>query len=433
MRLRTLRRVKMKLKERRFASDEELLAAWDQDSKSKGIHKRNKTDNEFANKKTDLIGRRRLQLSRGRRTGPEDRYRNKDERKLPLVVQNKNTPIHYRFEAQKHIIAKQKEKLQEQGRLIEELKLQHLKRDAEESAKDAKEKINETLANITLRTKDRTVNLQSLIPPIRLVRMTERAKERERRWQLLKEKKQKAEEERLKRIEEEEQRKKQQEEDEKRRKIEELKEKRQREKEMELYKQQEKARIRQLTKKANEYYKRKLLLNFGITPLKRLITLREEQLIVVAAYHKRRLLLRHFYVWKIHVQDILKEKSDKAETCYKMQLLRRSLLALLLVREEYICKEQVADDFYESQLQKRVFIQWQTYTCSQHLQLAIQLERAAAFYNRKIVINSLEQWRRLPTIQKYEREKEERKRLWRQRVQEMLPDFQPVQILEESY
>jgi hypothetical protein len=52
---------------------------------------------------------------------------------------------------------------------------------------------------------------------------------------------------------------------------------------------------------------------------------------------------------------------------------------------------------------------------------------------RKLLTHYLKRWQQLPLVLHLEREKEQRKQIWRIKVQEILPDFKPVSaMLEDS-
>jgi tRNA G37 N-methylase Trm5 len=45
---------------------------------------------------------------------------------------------------------------------------------------------------------------------------------------------------------------------------------------------------------------------------------------------------------------------------------------------------------------------------------------------RKLLTHYLKRWQQLPSVLHLEHEKEQRKQIWRNKVQEILPDFNPV-------
>jgi hypothetical protein len=57
-------------------------------------------------------------------------------------------------------------------------------------------------------------------------------------------------------------------------------------------------------------------------------------------------------------------------------------IIILQVYAEYITKEQVATDFYEIQLQERIFIGWHHAACIEHVVTINKQERAKVHYNR---------------------------------------------------
>jgi hypothetical protein len=43
-----------------------------------------------------------------------------------------------------------------------------------------------------------------------------------------------------------------------------------------------------------------------------------------------------------------------------------------------------------------------------------------------LLIQYLKRWQQFPSVLQLEREREQRKEIWRKKVQEMLPDFRPI-------
>ncbi|KAJ9585313.1 hypothetical protein L9F63_002898 [Diploptera punctata] len=323
---------------------------------------------------------------------------------------------HNRFQTQQNKLQDQKSKLKEQSKLIQELKLQELEFKTENSSKQAYEEISRSLsiydislkpklkqiqmrlstANGRLETSERKYTVKSLrITPPLLQKMEERAHEREKRWQMIKERK-------LKRIEDKERQEKEQEEEKKKNeryekihKLEELKEKRRMEKELKLQRQKEKEKLIGLQIKAINFHKKKLMKNV-FKVLHRLINLRREQITTSVNHHRLKLLIGYFYVWRRNIH------------------------------KEYVVKYQVAADFYDFHLQEHVFITWHRAMCTTYMETIYKLGQASVHYNRTLLRRHIKLWEKLPFVMRLEREKEKRKQILRMKVQEMLPDYNPM-------
>ncbi|CAG2055492.1 unnamed protein product, partial [Timema podura] len=352
-----------------------------------------------------------------------------------------------RFKAQKNIIAMQKAKLEEQNKIIGELKLAKIKMETQKSTKEACHFLNEAIANCDAKIKSKAKGLklslsvtdisrsqESLkrpdrfihndLPPI-LLNMEERRKAREQKWQLIKEKKRLIKEEREKKIQEEEDERQRKANEEKMKRLEELREKRLREKEIALQREFEREHLKMMVIKATDHYKICLMVKFGLRPLKKLLMLRDEQASQAELHYKKTVMYHHFQNWRTSVQTCLRQRIDKAISHYHHKLLEKCFNNWLLVYDDSIRKYQVAIDLYDLNLTARTFRDWHCYVCAQHLEMGLKHEKAVNHRDRKILVKCLRDWTRLPEVAKLEREKEMRKNVWRKKVQEVLPDFNP--------
>ncbi|KAJ4443508.1 hypothetical protein ANN_05180 [Periplaneta americana] len=393
---------------------------------------------------------------------------------LPIDL---NTEYKHRIKVQENIIAEQKHKLEEQSKLIKELQLAHLKLQTQKSTVQVQEEIHQTLSScdLSLKPKAKQVKMRlftgevqekkpiimslKTVPTI-LTRMEERAQEREKRWKLIKEKKQKLieEKERIAKQEEEEKRKK--EDYEKRCKIDEVREKRRLEKEMEIQKEREKERMHNLMIKASQHYKI-LLKRRVICAFQQIIMLKREPTEMAENHHKKQLLLHHFKIWREHVVMTTSFRLHRSNTLYKKTLLSRAFRGLWQIYSDHRAEVQVASDFYDLRLQERVFTHWVRAVCMERVETLHKQKKAATHYNRyikrcpltymnpschdkitkrlclndhlssrKLLEHTWKCWQNLSKVLHMEREREQRKQIWRMKVEEVLPDFKPARAVD---
>nr|CAD7403787.1 unnamed protein product [Timema poppensis] len=352
-----------------------------------------------------------------------------------------------RFKAQKNIIAMQKAKLEEQNKIIGELKLAKIKMETQKSTKEACLILNEAIANCdakikskakglrlslsvtdisrsqeTLKRSDRSIHND--LPPI-LLNMEERRKAREQKWQLIKEKKRLIKEEREKKIQEEEEERQRKDNEAKMKRLEELREKRLREKEIALQREFEREHLKMMVIKATDHYKKYLMVKYGLRPLKKLLMLQAQQASHAELHYQKTVMNNHFQNWRTSVQTCLQQRFDKAISHYHHKLSEKCFNTWLLVYDNSIRKYQVAIDLYDLNLTARIFRDWHCYVCAQHLEMGLKHEKAVNHCKRKILVKCLRDWTKLPEVAKLEQEKEMRKNVWRKKVQEVLPDFNP--------
>ncbi|KDR24176.1 coiled-coil domain-containing protein 191 [Zootermopsis nevadensis] len=380
-------------------------------------------------------------------------YHNKQNVQNNVGFQTKTFPMHkcneYQQSLEVHlkIIAEQKSKLEEQSKLIKELQLAHFRLQTEKSTKETQEEINHTLSSCDLRLKPKAKQVKSRLSteykptqlpenklavvslhtvPTILNRMEERARDRESRWKLIRERKQNLAEVKQKKERDE---KKKKEEYEKWQKIEELKENRRLEKQMEIKKKRDREKMHNLMIMASLQYK-KLLMKKVMFSFKQVVALNRKLMDIAKKYYKNHLLRNYFQTWREHTQSAINLKMCKATACYNTVLVKKAFRGLFQVYSESVTKNQVATDFYDLRLQEHSFIGWHHIACTEHVITVNKQELAAVHYNRKLLTRCFKRWQQLPSMMELEREKEQRKEIWRKKVQEFLPDFKPLLVLD---
>ncbi|XP_065219091.1 calponin homology domain-containing protein DDB_G0272472-like [Planococcus citri] len=335
----------------------------------------------------------------------------------------------------KSIVEMQKQKIQEQENIIKELQLARIKLETEKVNYERQSLLNDTYEKADQKLKSKAKFLSMCNLPTKIdsskyknswefvTKMELRAEERKKRWEIIKERKQKLEEERLEKLKIEEERRKRIEEEEKKRKILQLKLEKQRQEEMRKKQEEERLYFHALNLKAKEHYNSRLC-QATLDAFKHILETKNFMMKEAERYHKEKILLYYFTIWKLFYRIRVQRKEDKAQMCLENRLLRKGFECLKLTRKQYISNLQVAIDFNDFNIQKDYFYQWRVFVHKQKHETLKKEEWATNFYHEKLLQRCLQCWLKLPQIIFQERNKEQRIRQWYNKVQEILPDFQ---------
>jgi hypothetical protein len=241
-----------------------------------------------------------------------------------------------RFEAQKSTIEKLTLKLEEKDRLIDELKLGILDKDALKSLNQTKIEIREIFANCSVKVRcklppppdySEKFMISTQKAPKIVQEMEEKALERAKRRELILERKRRIEENRQRMIAEALEKKRIQDEEEKKRSLETMKERRRKELELEKIKQ------------AN-----------------RLILL--EKLKKAAALHRRNLLKKSFRSLLFNYLES-KNNHERSVSHYRTKLLSRAVAEWLnFVELKYCDKNALADAVFAKKILTKTLTTW---------------------------------------------------------------------------
>ncbi|GLV35985.1 uncharacterized protein CBL_09797 [Carabus blaptoides fortunei] len=381
----------------------------------------------------------------------------KTKPKSSSSVETKVGSFEHRFKAQKDIIAMQKAKLAEQNKLIEELKLTRIQKEARESLEKAQNELQKTVqqsSKYKYRLKQPepiieepaddpigvafSLNLSKAPKLVQL--MEERAKEREDKRMLIKERKRLIEDEKKRLAEEAIERKTREESEEKQQRLERMKRQREMTRQMEMRRQWEKKRFITINQLACEHYKKKLMKNYGMKHFRMLVYNVKIKLEIGKRFYENNIIMRCYYSWKKRAQAIVAVKNDRAVSLceYKMKLratkgLKKVTACQDEILYEAVQRKQVAIDRYEMNLQSKVFIYWHRLICEYHIQYKINAQKAENHYKRILLFQCLHCWRSLPDVMKIQRLQNERKRKWRLRVAEILSDYDPLKCYDNTF
>ncbi|XP_012062871.1 PREDICTED: trichohyalin [Atta cephalotes] len=395
----------------------------------------------------DTIKEVQKELKSNHRTKPKDppsNSRNPESLKKkfppkPFIVES---PTQCRLNAQKEIIRKQRMKLAEQNKIIEELKLKQVQEAIMRSGEETVNVAKETLTHCGQQTRRSLIQLmrqagyrdKSLIAPVRvpsppkfLARMEARAEARRDRIKLREEARrkkledEKRKEEVARRAEEQERKRLQQEASREARRMREERE-RQRAYEVE--------RCKKLNAIAEAFY-RKYLLRRYITAL---IEKKNNDMKKADDYYKRCLLRKIFMMWRMETERQNNVKFELATSLYNRNLLRYGLQKWKEILKEERRKDQVARDFCDMRLQNKYFKMWKIKMIECKVEELKREHLALQYYEKKLKIKYFNIWKRYPEMIPVILERKRLRNMWREIVQEIIPDFDPRQrgvILED--
>ncbi|XP_028176175.1 trichohyalin [Ostrinia furnacalis] len=362
------------------------------------------------------------------------------ENKAKSFARDYNTYQH-RYMVQKHIIALQKAKLEEQNRVIEELKYNKIVEASRQSVDAMKEEVRRTYYDIDRQLKPKikcltnelklheiqepSLVLHCLKVPKFLQRMEKRAREREEKHALIRERRRQMEEDRIRLKQQAELAKAEMDKEEKLKRIKELREKRKKEKIESIRKKQHVERLRALIVMADLHYERSLMIRFGIRPFRRLLQIKRDNMEKAKMHYIFQLQKNVFLNWMFYTEDMWFERNYIAEDFYRKTLLRKTFSRLKLNVHSYTLQKQVADDFYDLYVMQLVFRKFREGIEIVKKENEMKWQMAVIYYNSNLSFKIFTCWRTLPALNALKREQEARKARWREKVLLVVPDYAP--------
>ncbi|CAB3223412.1 unnamed protein product [Arctia plantaginis] len=347
----------------------------------------------------------------------------------------------HRYKVQKHIIALQKAKLEEQNRLIEELKYNKIIDASRQSVDDMREEVRRTYYEIDRQLKPRiktltkelkitdieepALVLHCLKMPQFLQRMEKRAREREEKHAMIRERRRQMEEDRIRIKQQMELAKAEMDKEEKVRRMKELKEKRKRERIETIRKKQWAERLRGLIVMADLHYEKTLVFKYGIAPLRKLIEIKRDSMEKARAHYRFQLKKNVFFHWMWYTEDMWYERNFKAENFYRKTLLRKTFKGFKMIHHKVILKNQVADDYYDLYVTHLGFRMLREGLMAIRKEQESKWQKAVNYHNSNLLFKSFTCWRTLPALNALKREQDARKKRWREKVLQVVPDYSP--------
>ncbi|XP_074029729.1 uncharacterized protein isoform X2 [Leptinotarsa decemlineata] len=343
-----------------------------------------------------------------------------------------------RFKAQKNIIEMQKAKLEEQNKIINELKLGIIQEDLLQSIENTKVNIREIFSNCSEKMKCKApiiliekpnLKISSQKIPKVVQQMEQRALQRAQNRQIILQRKRLIEENRQRMLEEVIERKRALEEEEKKRNLEMLKERRRKELEIEKHRQANKQRYMDNVNRATKFYN-KILVQQCFKKLYINFQKNKEKHLFACYYYDKILLKQSFGCWMNYIESLYVLKIEIADSQYEYKILKRAMAVWRQHCLESTRNMQAAEDLYDFRLISNTFINWNRYICKQFLVRDRNMKKAAKHYER-ILFHYFYQWKSLKAVNQLEKAKELKKRKWREKVWEILPDYLPVSDLSD--
>ncbi|XP_063382873.1 golgin subfamily A member 6-like protein 22 [Cydia fagiglandana] len=363
-----------------------------------------------------------------------------EETKSKMLARDYSTYQH-RYKMQKHIIALQKAKLEEQNRLIDELKYNRIIEASKQSVDEMKEEVRRTYYELDrhLKPKIKLLSNELKIPDIEepslvlhclkvpqfLQRMEKRAREREEKHAMIRERRKQMEEDRIRMKQQAELAKLEMDKEEKIKRIKELREKRKKERMEAIRRKQYADRMRSLIVMADLHYERVLLAKYCIRPLKMLMELKRDNIEKAKVHYKVQLKKNTFLHWMFYTEDMWIERNYKAEDFHRKKLLRKTFEAFKKNHREYVLRRQVAEDYYDLYVTQLVFRKLRVNVAILKKECEVKMEKATLYYNRNLQFKIITCWRTLPALNALKREQEARKARWREKVLQVVPDYMP--------
>ncbi|XP_072378211.1 uncharacterized protein [Diabrotica undecimpunctata] len=339
-----------------------------------------------------------------------------------------------RFDAQKSIIEIQKSKLEEQNRIIQELKLGIINDDLLKSIENTKTNIREIFGSCSGKIKykiplilgeEPKFSITSHEAPKIVQKMEQRALERAQNREIILERKRLIEEKRQRMLQEAIERKRVLEEEEKKRSLELIKERRRKEMEMEKIRYINKQKYMEKLNTAVEFYNR-LLLKQSLIQLYSYMKDGRDKYFLAVDYYEKKILKESMVSWQQVVESAYKVKYEIADAHFEYKLLKKSIQCWREIHIESIRNMQVAEDLYDFRLTSNVFIHWNRYVCIEFMKQHKMMKKAESHYKRWLLFHYFHLWRSLKAVNELLKAKELKKAKWRQKVWEILPDYKPV-------
>ncbi|UJR25206.1 hypothetical protein I4U23_006558 [Adineta vaga] len=265
-----------------------------------------------------------------------------------------------------------------------------------------------------------------------LLNMEERARKRHELKTEREIKRRAMEEEKISKIQQMMDEKNRQEEEEKRLKVEETREKRRLEKERELERKQFEERLQILSEKADVHCRLFRMRYYGLNPLKKLLTIRYQQMQTAEEHHNYIIVQRTFNVWHETIQRDIEIKTSRALEFYKHLLYRRYFTSWQRYKQQSEIAEERAERYYINRLKINSFKLWQDYTQTEILRLWRLDDLAKEHSIKRLLKNVFIIWRQHPVEARKEREREKRLAEMRLKVKDLVPDYRGTESSSSS-
>ncbi|KAF7279951.1 hypothetical protein GWI33_006577 [Rhynchophorus ferrugineus] len=361
----------------------------------------------------------------------------KEKMRDEIVISGNN--FKNRYKAQKNIIDNQRAKLEEQEKIISELKLGIIREDLLKSIEKTKFNIRDIFSHCSgklllkaplIQPPDERekIMVSSQKAPKLVQQMEKRALERAKCRELILERKKLMEAARQKLLEEAIEKKRFLEEEERKRSIELINEQRKKQMELRRIRQYKRHIFEEKMAKAQHFYHNLLIMQ----TFRKLYTNYNNSRYnwsLAVSHHLYKTKATIFKHWMGYVESKYEVKYELADAHFNYKLLKEGILKWKEFKLNCIRSRQVAEDFYDFKLIHIFFVHWHRYVCKQAMIEHKKLQIAKQHHNRLMLFHYFYLWKSLPAVLQLEKAQEERKRKWREKVWEIVPDYQPPKDL----
>lgn len=198
-------------------------------------------------------------------------------------------------------------------------------------------------------------------------------------------------------------------------------------KEQEQNRQREIEKLQRLNSIADKFYRKYLLRHYIMKPF--VILIKELRINTKKAedYYRTKLTKKIFAKWKKEVEIQYEIKTEIVESSYRTILMSRIFKEWKEEARELNLKYQVAVDFYDMKLLDKYFNLWRVTTLELKAKSEEKTKLVIKIYENKLKVKYFGIWKRYLVIAIDIEKSEKRKNELRQLVQEVIPDFDPIQ------
>lgn len=302
-------------------------AYWKKSAAMQGESTSQKIDNLISALHQMKIKRRKFERSNSDEPSPSDKLLRYRANSLS------NECFRHRFKTQKEIIDTQKAKLEEQSRIIQDLKLGIIRDELSKSLEHTRSELREIFSKSSHKLKCKTapsgIKLEDTLAnfiinsnkaPKFLQQMEMRALERARNREIIRERKRIIDEEKQRAFEQTVEQKRKQDEEEKRRGLEAIKEKQRAELERQKLIQMNKEIYLANVKKADRFFKRNIMKKC-MNRLQHNVYRSKNNMLQAERFHERTLKKTAIRRWKQYIEGKYKEQNEKADVFLRKFLL----------------------------------------------------------------------------------------------------------------
>jgi uncharacterized protein YktB (UPF0637 family) len=171
---------------------------------------------------------------------------------------------------------------------------------------------------------------------------------------------------------------------------------------------------------------------YGLTPLKKLVSIRHQQIQAAEEHYNYIIVQRTFNVWYETIRRDIEIKTTRALEFHKHLLYRRYFTSWQRYKHQTEIAEERAERHYMNRLMINTFKIWQDYTQTEIIRLW-RLDDLAKEHNlKRIFKNVFVIWRQYPAERRKEREREKRLADMRLKVKGLLPDYRGTESSPSS-